>query len=43
LQGRTYELDTEGEEKLGQVLQLVRIARAKAQTRATTITTDEIC
>jgi hypothetical protein len=34
LQARTYELDTHGEEKPGQVLQLVRIARAKAQTRA---------
>ena len=39
---RTYELDTQGEEKLRQVLQLIRRARANAQARATDITTDKI-
>ena len=39
---RTYELDTQGEEKLRQVLQLIRRARANAQARATDITTDMI-
>ena len=39
---RTYELDTLGEEKMRQVLQLIRRARANAQARATDITTDMI-
>ena len=39
---KTYELDTQGEEKMRQVLQLIRRARANAQARATDIANDMI-